>query len=171
MNISSPSASSIRFSAEIKLPADSTVIFYERGLSGQVRVIDSFTTTEKGLNESNYWSPQAPGESIGMEIRVPNPDYTNDVKLVLSTIAHRFDISTINTAIITNVAECTNHEEIQCAIDDEMIDEGFAKATMQLWYESEGLTYTCTGTLINVTRDEGFIPYVHTAAHCISTDA
>lgn len=169
LRVHSPEAESIRFSADFELPASATVIFYERDSTGKINTIYNFTTTRKGLTEKEYWSPAANGESIGMEIRLSKPSQKKDVALELLTIAHRFE-PPIKSSSTLDELDCTNHEEIECAIDDGDISESTASSTMKIQFESEGATYRCTGTLINVTGDEGFIPYILTAAHCISTN-
>lgn len=165
----SPDAKSIRFSGHLKLPADSTVTFYETDPSGKINVIDSFTSTKKGFDNEVYWSPHAFGDSIGIEIRLPRPNLKQNVKLELLTIAHRFRTSSVT---VINALECSNHEEIQCAIDNEEMGEGNARAALRIIYESDGSSYTCSGTLMNVSADgaDVYIPYVITAAHCISTE-
>ncbi|MXZ56795.1 MAG: hypothetical protein F4227_00365 [Gammaproteobacteria bacterium] len=168
VRIRSPRAKSIRFSTRLKLPSDAVVSFYRRDLSGQSDVIHSFTAPKKGFDEELYWSPQASGDWIGMEIRLPRSNMTQAVELELLTIAHRFKALNL---IVPNALECTNHEDVQCAIDDGVISENSARTTLRLTFESGGSSYTCSGTLMNVSGDgEGvYIPYIITAAHCIST--
>ena len=169
LRIHSPKASSIRFLGNLRLPADATVTFYWIDPSREIRSIDSFTTTSKGLNEEEYWSPHAIGESIGVEIRLTKPNHKSGVKLELLTVAHRFETA---GTVGTNELECTNHEDIQCAIDNEEISEGSTKSVLKLTFESEGFSYSCSGTIINVSDGEGvYIPYIITAAHCISNRA
>ena len=44
-------------------------------------------------------------------------------------------------------------------------------AVGRIRFEDDGGTYVCSGTLLNDTRDGGFIPYFLTAHHCVSTAA
>lgn len=168
--IRSPEAQSIRFLAELNLPANATIAFYEILDDGKTNVIESITVPKKGFNEKDYWTPDAMGESIGVELRLPSQDARHDVEIVLLKIAHRIDQFDLNR---TAVLECSNHEDIQCAIDDEEIEAGSATTTLMLLFESDGLTYGCSGTILNVSGDgDGvFHPYIITAAHCISTTA
>ena len=168
VRVRSPQAESIRFSTRLKLPADAVVTFYGRNLNGKNDVIYSFTAPKKGFDEELYWSPQASGDWIGIEIRLPRSNMKQAVELELLTIAHRFKAPNL---IVPNALECTNHEDIQCAIDDGVISESNARTGLRLTFERGGSSYTCSGTLMNVSGDgEGvYIPYVITAAHCIST--
>lgn len=168
VRVRSPNAVSIRFLGHLKLPAEATVTYYEKDVNRNNTVIDSFTAPKKGFHEKLYWSPHAIGDSIGIEIRLPQPHMKQDVKLEFTTIVHRFKVQSM---AIVNAVECSNHEEIQCAIDNEEITESNASAGLRLTYESGEFSYSCSGTLMNVSGDgEGvFIPYIITAAHCIST--
>ena len=169
LRVHSPEAEGVRFSATFKLPAGATVTFYRRDSVDQINTIYSFTTDDKGLNEKEYWSPVAMDDSIGMEIRLTKASQKKDVRFKLLTIGHQFK-RPINSGGTLNELDCTNHVEIQCAIDDGEMSKDVASATMRLLYESEGSTWVCSGTLMNVNGDDGYIPYVLTAAHCISTE-
>ncbi len=46
-----------------------------------------------------------------------------------------------------------------------------ASAVALILFERDGNTYRCSGVLLNDTRQDDFIPYFLTAAHCINTDA
>ena len=168
VRVRSPQADSIRFSTRLKLPADTIVNFYGRDLNGKNDVIYSLTAPRKGFDEELYWSPQASGDWIGIEIRLPKENLKQDVELELITVAHRFQAPNL---VVPNALECTNHEDVQCAIDDGAISEDSARTTLRLTFESGGSSYTCSGTLMNVSGDgeDVYIPYIITAAHCIST--
>ena len=169
LSIRSPAAHTVRFSANLKLPSGATLVFYEIDAQGDPSVIHSIAVDKKGLDESEFWSPAAMGESIGVEVRLPKPDLKERVELELLKVAHRFDL--LLTSAVFALA-CSNHEDIQCAIEDGEISEDSAGSTMLLEFESEGLSYVCTGTILNVEDGEDvFIPYVITSAHCISTSS
>ncbi|MYC24521.1 MAG: hypothetical protein F4X56_01215 [Gammaproteobacteria bacterium] len=168
VRVHSPQAESIRFSTRLKLPADAIVNFYEGDLNNRNDVIYSFTAPKKGFDEELYWSPQASGDWIGLEIRLPRSNMKQNVELELFKVAHRFIAPNL---AVPNALECTNHEDVQCAIDDGEISESSARTTLRLTFESGGSSYTCSGTLMNVSGDgeDVYIPYIITAAHCIST--
>lgn len=167
--VRSPTADSIRFSTRLKLPADTLVTFYGRERTGKHDTIYSFTAPSKGFDEEHYWSPQASGDTIGIEIRLPQANLQQDVELELLTVAHRFKALNL---VVPNALECSNHEDVQCAIDDGEISESSARSALRLTFESGGSSYTCSGTLMNVSGDgeDVYIPYIITAAHCISTE-
>ena len=168
LKVSSPDAQSIRFVANIKLPAKATMVFYEINTVGKATVIYDVQASEKGIDENQYWSPEATGESIGVEIRIPEANKKKKVQIEILKIAHRFvDLASGWTAAL----DCENHIEIQCAIDDGDITDEISRTVLKIGFESEGSSYVCSGTLMNVSGDgEGvFRNYVLTAAHCIST--
>lgn len=170
LNVRSPDAHSIRFLANFELPAHATLVFYEIDSVGKASVIYDVKATRKGIEEDQYWSPEATGESIGVEIRLPDGNKKKDVQIEILKIAHRFaNLDSDWTAAL----DCDNHIEIQCAIDDEDITDGESRTVLKMSFESDGLSWLCSGTLMNVANDgEGvFRNYVLTAAHCVSTSA
>ncbi|MDE0645832.1 MAG: hypothetical protein OXH84_06310 [Gammaproteobacteria bacterium] len=168
--VHSPDAESVRFLADLSLPVGASLNFYEITTTSHIRVIHSFDVDEPGLDEPKFWSPIAFGESIGVEIRLPDEASKAHFELKLLKIAHGYERS---FTAATNVQECTNHIDVQCAIDDGDISEESVSTSMRLRYESEGGTYACSGTILNVPNDgeDVWIPYIMTAEHCISTSA
>ena len=166
--VHSPDAESVRFLADLSLPVGTSLNFYEIATTSQISVIHSYDVGVQGLEESNFWSPVAVGERIGVEIRLPDEASKEHFELKLLKIAHGYEQSFVAA---TNVQECTNHIDVQCAIDDGDISEESVSTSMRLVYESEGGTFACTGTVLNVPDDgeDVWIPYIMTAAHCIST--
>lgn len=166
--VHSPEAETVRFLADLSLPAGASLNFYEITTTSQTSVIHSYDVGAQGLEESNFWSPAAVGESLGVEIRLPDEASKEHFELKLLKIAHGFEQS-VGDAI--NVQECTNHIDVQCAIDDGDISEESVSTSMRLVFEKEDGSFACTGTILNVSDDgeDVWIPYIMTAAHCIST--
>lgn len=168
--VHSPDAESVRFLADLSLPVGASLNFYEITTTSHISVIHSYDVDAQGLEESKFWSPIASGESIGVEIRLPDEASKEHFELKLLKIAHGYEQSFIAA---TNVQECTNHIDVQCAIDDGDISEESVSTSMRLLFEREDATYACTGTILNVSNDgeDVWIPYIMTAEHCISTAA
>lgn len=169
LRVKSPNAHSIRLFADIKLPANSVITFYEVLENGETRVIDTITASTKGFDVKNYWTPDAIGENIGIEIQLQKPTLIQEVELTLLKIAHRFEVSQLPGVV---ELDCSGHEEIQCAIDNDEITKNVADSILKLVYEDSVFTYRCSATLLNVEGDgeDVYVPYVITANHCISTD-
>lgn len=169
MRIQSPSAQSVRFSTRLKLPAGGTLVFYEVAPEGTISTIEKVSFGAKGLSEDEYWSPDAIGDTIGVEIRLKNGRDIRDLELEIVQVAHRY-VRFGSRKNSSADLSCAGHQEVQCAIDNGAIDESKTDSTLLLVYEKDDASYVCGGVLMNVTDGEGiFIPYVLTAAHCIST--
>ena len=170
MRVASPGASSIRFSAKLELPANSQVVFYQLEDDGTAKVIQSVSTNTKPRIEELHWSPDAFGDTIGVEIRLKRREDIANMHLELLNVAHRYAPFGLDDNLAPALT-CSNHLDAQCGLDDGSIDEVTSKSTLLLAFEESGGSYVCTGVLMNVEDGEDvFIPYVLTAGHCISTD-
>lgn len=169
MRIQSPMAQSVRFLTRLKLPAGGSLAFYESTLRKTVRTIEKVSSGSKGLNDDEYWSPDALGDTIGVEIRLQKVRDIRDFEIQIVRVAHRYARFGDPGNHSTELA-CAGHQEVQCAIDNGDIDESHTASTLLLVYEKDDASYVCGGVLMNVTDGEDvFKPYVLTAAHCIST--
>lgn len=170
MRVVSPGASSIRFSAKLELPANSQIAFYRMEDGGTAKVIHSISTNTKPRKEELHWSPDAFGDTIGVEIRLKRREEIANLHLELLNVAHRYALFGLDDNLAPALT-CSNHLDAQCGLDDGAIDEVTSKSTLLLAFEESGGSYVCTGVLMNVEDGEDvFIPYVLTAGHCISTD-
>ena len=170
LRVASPGANSIRFSAKIELPALSQIVFYGWDVDGAAEVIHSVLVDKKPRVEDLYWSPDAFGDAIGVEIRLKSRADISKLNLELLNVAHRYAPFGLDENIAP-VLDCSNHLDAQCGLDDGSIDEVASKSTLLLSFEENGGSYVCTGTYMNVEDGENvYIPYVLTAGHCISTD-
>ncbi|MDE0251512.1 MAG: hypothetical protein OXK75_01275, partial [Gammaproteobacteria bacterium] len=165
----SPGAKFIRVRASLKLPPQALLNYFELDASGKPKVIFSPNIDSEGFHETEYWSPLAWGETIGVEIRLPSKNSIESVEIEFLKASHGF------TDWTSFGGDCSGHVEIQCAIDDGDISEDSASSTVQIYHEFNGVGYTnsCTGTLLNVPNDGENVwkPYVMTAAHCIDTQS
>ena len=71
----------------------------------------------------------------------------------------------VRAALDDSDLECDNHVEIQCRATDAGPATGLVRA------ETKDGPVECTGTLLNVSRDDGFIPYVLTSNSCVADAA
>ena len=170
MRVVSSGASSIRFSAKLELPANSQIVFYQMKHDRTAEVIHNISTGSKSRVEDLHWSPDAFGDTIGVEIRLKRREDIAYLHLELLNVAHRYALFGLDESIAP-VLTCSNHLDAQCGLDDGAIDEVTSKSTLLLAFEESGGSYVCTGVLMNVDDGEDvFIPYVLTASHCISTE-
>ena len=124
----------------------------------------SFSLNDDG--PETLWSPVVKGDTIGVEISLPSPE-------ALSTFSFSIDkISHIDRPLDANLFEprrldCFNHIDVQCA--EGRFPETQADAVASILFEDDEGTFVCSGTLLNDTLDDTFIPYFLTAHHCVPT--
>ena len=111
---------------------------------------------------ATLWSPTVQGDTIGVEISLPSADARSSFSFGIEEISH------IDSTIFeTKRLDCFSHIDAQCA--EGRFPSTQADAVASILFEEEDGTYICTGTLLNDTLDETFIPYFLTANHCLST--
>ena len=111
------------------------------------------------------WSPIVKGDTIGMEISLPSADALSSFSLSIEKISHIDGL--IDGAFDPRRLNCFNHIDVQCA--QGRFPETQADAVASILFEDEEGTFVCSGTLLNDTLDDTFIPYFLTAHHCVPT--
>lgn len=171
VTISSLEAKSIRAQLDIVLPANSQLVFYGLDEQDDRFALDTLTTHRKRLEEDQFWTPSALGESIGVEIRLPSNSDISKLQISILKVSHRFR-STQDENLFALELVCDNHSEAACGVDAGTINANTVDSTVKLVWEDASYAYLCTGALMNV--DDGpdvYRPYVLTAAHCISDES
>lgn len=169
--ISSPEAKSIRVQLDIVLPANSELVFYGLDEQDDRQTLDTLSSSHKRLEENQFWTPSANGESVGIEIRLPSVGDVSKLEISLLKVGHRFR-STDDVDGPVFELECDNHSEAACGVDDGLIDADTVDSTVKLTWEDSEYTYLCSGVLMNVEDGpDVYRPYILTAAHCISDEA
>ena len=109
------------------------------------------------------WSPVVKGDTIGVEISLPTADALSAFSLSIEKISHIDGL--IDVTIEPRRLNCLNHIDVQCA--QGRLPETQADAAASILFEDEEGTFLCSGTLLNDTLDDTFIPYFLTAHHCV----
>ena len=112
------------------------------------------------------WSPIVKGDTIGVEISLPSADALSSFSFGVEEISH-IDTALDAFTIESKRLNCFNHIDAQCA--EGRFPPAQADAVASILFEREEGTFICTGTLLNDTLDDTFIPYFLTANHCVST--
>ena len=111
------------------------------------------------------WSPAVKGDTIGVEISLPSVDALSGFSFSIGKVSH-IDGPIEATTFDPLRLNCTNHIDVQCAQGRFPATQADAVASI-LFDDDEG-TFVCSGTLLNDTLDDTFIPYFLTAHHCVS---
>ena len=158
----------------------------ELGSGGEVRFFDSRTSTNdavqgrghqefpvmtradfrEGGESETVWSPIVESDTIGIEVTLPSRDALSDFSFSIEKISHIYaPMQQLGHTPIR--LECSNHVDVQCRSRSARDQQG---AVGRIVFEVDGGTAMCSGTLLNDTRDDGYIPYFLTANHCVSTN-
>ena len=110
------------------------------------------------------WSPVVKGDTIGVEITLPSPDAQSGFSFGIEKISHIHD--PIDPAQYEpRRLDCFTQIDVQCP--EARFPKHLADAVASLLFELDDGSYICSGTLLNDTADDTFIPYFLTAHHCV----
>lgn len=124
-----------------------------------------------------YWSPVTEGDVQYIEIFAPaGTDHRAlrvDVPLVSHLVTGMRELVSRHARIGKAFGESSScNVDTACLVDE--LGQDFVNAKNSIaWvnFTRDRLTYACAGTLLNDTDESTQIPYLHTASHCISTQA
>ena len=185
--VSSPQATSIRVAVRADLPSGGALRFFDPAGDERAELVDPVVTAEElrlaanvpaspqpsGASQSAgaakqadvFWSPSVTGDAIGIEITLPSGVARERAWLRVEKIAHRY----ADASILRNTAECAGHIDVQCRVSE--FPTGLENAVARIEYEDDGGTSLCSGTLLNDSNADSFVPYFLTANHCVATAA
>jgi lysyl endopeptidase len=169
--VASPGALALRLGIRlVAAPAGAELRF--RGTNAMViGPIPAHTARDATHEQGVYWSPVTEGGLQTVELWIPASADPGSVKLEADAASHlvvqpssRFKASGIGAA-------GTCHEDVACVANTNAAVARAARAVAKMVYTENGMTYLCTGTLVNDADHASQVPYFHTAAHCVGTQA
>ena len=159
VTVTSPGSRRVRLALRATLPPGGAIRFFHGSPPEVVGMLDrdDFLSGGSGLR----WSPSVPGSTIGLELTLPSSDARAETVLEIDRVAHDFE---------------TTSEEEECprlflACTEPWRWRPVADAVARIRFERPDGSYQCSGTLLNDTDENSFVPYLITANHCISTQA
>lgn len=166
VEITSAGAQSLRLALRAKsLPAGAEIRV--RGTTARViGPISAQTVVAATLDQGAYWTPVTEGETQTLEIWVPAGADTARARFSVETLSH---LTAKPSALFKTAGSC--HEDVACYAGNNAALANAARSVAKLVYTENGVTYMCSGTLINDGDQSSQIPYLYTAAHCIGTQA
>lgn len=129
---------------------------------------------ETGMAANTWWTPDVGAGDATVEVLLPAGTPTDALRISVPMVSHIFqnlplptdaewaEMSGTDTTQAGPAASCN----LDATCSDNYQTERNAVARM-LYTRSDGLSFLCTGTLLNNSKGE-FIPYFLTANHCIS---
>ena len=181
LQVSSPNAKSIRVGVYASLPEGAQLRFFQPNGSGTPHAVvtpdDFHLPAPSGIQTAAipkqqaapeaeiYWSPSVEGDAIGIEITLPPGAAAADFWFRVEKVAHRFlDARATGHAAV----QCPErHVDVQCRAGD--FPDELENAVARIEFEDEGTSKLCSGTLLNDTDPDTFIPYLLTANRCVPT--
>lgn len=116
-----------------------------------------------------YWTPLTEGEAQSVELWSDDP-------AAARTAVEVAEVSHVDAAPADGFksggvgASQGCHEDVACVASFNPAVAQAARAVMKIAYVRNGMSYVCSGTLINDGASRQ-VPYVYTAAHCIDSQA
>ena len=121
------------------------------------------------------WSPSVEGDMMGIEIMLPSwPSRGSWFRV--EKVAHRWshlgargkEGAGFVPAGAPPALDCPNlHVDVQCRVGE--FNAGLEDSVARVSYEKDDGSYVCTGTLLNDSDPDTFVPYFLTANHCVAT--
>ena len=175
ISIGTGQAKGVRLGVLVRsLPAQATLRVYAQGSStaytiAAQQVLDTLQRNRDAGDTSDaarmYWAPLVEGAEATLEIELPAAVGTGGVEIAIPRLSHLFTFPAKDAvAAKVGAGSC----EVDVACNTSYTNESNSVAFMD--FVVGGISYTCTGTLLNDTSGSG-TPYFLSANHCISTQA
>lgn len=120
-----------------------------------------------------FWTPGTDGEGQAIEIWLPHGADTAGVRVEAPRLSHLMTNALEDFKILEKIGESGScNIDTACRVGN--LGQAFANtasAVARLTFMKDGASYLCSGTLLNDTDTSTQIPWLHTAAHCISSQA
>ena len=174
LSFASTNAKGLRIGLLIsQLPTSATLRYYTQGaptayeVSGadvQSILIKNAAAGDKSDAGRTYWGPLLESAEMTLEIELPAGVSTSELAVSVPTIMHSFRSSSDIQAQSFADPGKTCNVDVNCITPRPTV----SNAVSVLYFRKNGIGYTCTGTLLNNSENDG-TPYLLTANRCIST--
>jgi lysyl endopeptidase len=154
-----------------KLPAGAVVRGYPEGADTAFEISGATILTAIDRNRDagdlsdagrTYWTPVVESEELTLEIALPVGVSVDAVDVSVPRLSHlQVRISKLEETKVGLAASCEVDVSCVSGVDNA------ARSTARMIFTDRGLTYACTGTLLNDAASSG-TPYFLSANHCIS---
>ncbi|MGY1408815.1 MULTISPECIES: trypsin-like serine peptidase [unclassified Luteimonas] len=118
-----------------------------------------------------YWTPTTEGERQILEIWLPTGTSPNGVQIDAPRLSHLMANAVDEFRILKNIGGSGScNVNAVCRVGE--LGQGYAltkDAVARMVFVSDGVSYLCTGTLLNDTDSATQVPWFHTADHCIDS--
>lgn len=168
LSVTSPGAESVRVGIRAELPPGGEIRFFDEESDESLPVVTSEDFHIEGDEIQTLWSPTVEGDTIGIEITLPSEKPLSVFWLTVDAVSHTL-VPTGSLPLAPKLDCPYLHIDVACRAGS--IHGNLQNAVAHIVYEDDGLTWICTGTLMNDKDDDTDIPYFLTANHCVDTQA
>lgn len=181
ISLISADAVSLRAALHVRrLPSSAVVRFYTQQDATPIEVHAStilqaiernIASGDQSEKARTYWSPPLQGDEITLEIELPKGISTDALEISVPMLSHLFrsptdPAATTEEVKFGNSASC--EVDYACEANRDASLDVKSRSTAKMTFVDDGLSYLCSGTLLNNTNQDR-TPYFLTANHCISS--
>ncbi len=178
----SPSAAALRLAIEVtSLPPECELRFFSTDIDSVgtvhqvygkqiLELLEVNKAAEPDNSEASiYWSPTVEGETISLEIYLPEGIDISELQITFPALSHLavspFRSSEADFNLQSYGASNSCQNDATCYTNW----RNMRRATAKMVYTKGGYSYICTGTLLNDKDPSTYKPYFISAAHCINS--
>jgi hypothetical protein len=126
---------------------------------------------EQVARHGAFWSPVIEGDAAVVEIVARAGETRADVALQLDLVSHLVveppALASLGPKRVQDIGGSgACNVDVACELPDATLDSAARSVGKLVFSNAAGSTFLCSGTLVNDAVNS-YIPYLHTAAHCI----
>ena len=168
VSVTSPGAQALRVGLRTDPVAGIEIRFFGEDPDARHPPLSAEDFRRAGDDSAPLWSPTVEGDTIGIEIALSSAKAKDTFSLRIEAVAH----TVRPAASLESVPklDCPDvHIDVQCRAD--AIHDALQDAVARIRFERGGLSFACSGTLMNDKVRGSKVPYFLTANHCVATRA
>lgn len=120
---------------------------------------------------SLFWSPTVEGDTLGLELFLPDGVLPQNVQLAIPQLSHLV-VDPATSTLKDTSTYTSSIDYASCQVDLACADAGWQETgeavARYVFTDIDGYSYLCSGTLLADKDAYTQIPYFLTAAHCVS---
>ena len=113
----------------------------------------------------SFWTPVIEGEAVGVEIVLPRGADPRGVDLAVTQVSHM--VHSVLDPISKNLSHIGNSGS--CNIDAACRGYERRHTAKYIYTDANGVSWLCSGTMMNDGDSDSWIPFFLTAEHCVDT--
>jgi hypothetical protein len=171
MRVTSPGAAAMRVGLRVHgLPQGAQLRVAGADERAATAPVDAVAIEGAMRAQGIYWTPVTEGDEQVVEIWLPR-GASSEPSLAVTTVSHLLGAPSHLFKSTGPGTSQSCEENVACVAGRNPALARAANAVAKLLYTESGVSYLCTGTLLNDGDPQSEVPYMLTAAHCVGSDA